>query len=271
MNKNSVATLSMDDPWGHLKKYTQARIALGKCGTSLPTAAMLDFQLCHARARDAVHTQLDFEKTREAIEWKTGDRVFLLKSKVYDRFEYLRRPDLGRMLADESIEMLRTGADKHKYNIALVIADGLSATAIEQNVVPFFELLIPALKASAYTLAPVSLVQNGRVAVADQIGYHLGAQLVVMFIGERPGLKSSNSMGIYMTYNPEPGTTDERRNCISNIRPEGMSCSAGVSKLLYLIQEAFQRKVSGVHLKDHQSDMKLNQLSDANAPFLSTV
>ena len=246
------------DPWAQLKKYTRARIALGKCGASLPTDAMLDFQLCHARARDAVHAQLDFEKTRDAIKKITGDRVLLLKSQVRDGAEYLRRPDLGRKLAAESAKALRAEAKKREPDIALVIADGLSATAIEQNAVPFLEMLIPALNASSYTLAPVSLVEKGRVAVADEIGSILGARLAVMFIGERPGLQSANSMGIYMTYHPEVGTTDEKRNCISNIRPEGLSCSAGVSKLLYLIGESIRRRISGVHLKDRQIDLELD-------------
>lgn len=268
MSENSVVTIAIDS-WEHLKKYTHARIALGRCGTALPTSAMLDFQFCHAKARDAVHAQLDFENTRKGVERITGERAFVLRSKARDRVEYLRRPDLGRMLAEESARTLRAEVAAREYDIALVIADGLSATAIQQNALPFFELLIPLLKESGYILTPVSLVKEGRVAVADEIGAILGAQLVVICIGERPGLKSSNSMGIYMTYHPEPGTTDERRNCISNIRPEGMSCRAGVSKLLYLIQESLRRKISGVHLKDQQTDLALEQREPAYNALLA--
>ena len=258
MNGHSLQTIAID-PWEHLRTYTRARIALGRCGSSIPTSEMLDFQLCHAKARDAVHAQLDFEGAWKALERISGEKVFVLNSRVRDRSGYLRRPDLGRRLSEASAAELKAAAGKEGCDIALVIADGLSATAIEENAVPFFELLLPALKEANYKLAPICLVKEGRVAVADEIGEILGAKLAVNFIGERPGLTSANSMGIYMTYDPAIGSTDERRNCISNIRPEGMPCSAGVSKLLYLIQESLRKKLSGVHLKDMQSDLVLEQ------------
>lgn len=254
MNSKNIETVTQN-PWDHLKEYTGARIALGRCGSSIPTKELLDFQLCHAMARDAVHTPLDFEKVKSDIEHITGGPVYLLDSRASARHEYLRRPDLGRQLSDRSMDKLKNIRSEIKYDISLVIADGLSATAIDQNAASFMEILVPEFRRNQYTMAPVCLVKEGRVAVADTIGYMLKADLVIILIGERPGLKSANSMGIYMTYSPEPGTTDERRNCISNIRPEGMPYNAAVSKLLYLAGESLRKKISGVNLKDEQTEL----------------
>jgi ethanolamine ammonia-lyase small subunit len=205
MKQNNPETIYRD-PWEHLKEYTSARIALGRSGTSLPTKELLDFQLCHAMARDAVHTALNFEKVKGDMENITGGPVLLLESRAAGRHEYLRRPDLGRLLSERSIDELKKILPEKKYDISIVIADGLSATAIDQNAAPFMELLVPEFRRAGYSLAPVCLVKEGRVAVADAVGHILKADLVIILIGERPGLKSANSMGIYMTYHPEPGT-----------------------------------------------------------------
>lgn len=241
------------DPWEDLRRFTTARIALGKCGSSLPTSARLDFQLCHARARDAVHTSLDSASLQQRLQEICTEKVLMVQSCVRDRNDYLCRPDRGRVLDEASRLLLQHEGQSLSCDIALVIADGLSATAIDENVVPFLSYLLPSLRQAGRSLAPVTLVQNGRVAIGDEVGRLLEAQLVVVLIGERPGLKSANSMGIYMTWNPQPGTTDERRNCISNVRPEGMVCSAGAAKLIYLINQAFARRLSGVSLKDRQT------------------
>ncbi len=241
------------DSWENLRRFTTARIALGKCGTSLPTSARLDFQLCHARARDAVHTALDFTKLQERVQEICDEQVLVVKSCVRDRNDYLCRPDRGRVLDEASRQLLHREGQGVSCDIALVVADGLSATAIDENVVSFLSYLLPSLRLAGRSLAPLTLVQNGRVAIGDEVGSLLEAQLVIVLIGERPGLKSANSMGIYMTWNPQPGNTDERRNCISNVRPEGMVCSAGAAKLMYLINESFAKRLSGVQLKDRQT------------------
>ncbi len=236
-----------DDPWISLRKYTKARIALGRAGAALTTAELLRFRLDHARARDAVLKDMDLDAVGKSLG-KYHMPVLELTTQAGERNEYVRRPDLGRRLSEESRELLK----KHKgdYDVSLIIADGLSGRAIETNVVPFLDILVPALTAEQYTLSPLCLVQQGRVAIGDEIGSILNAKLSAVLIGERPGLSSPDSMGVYITYGPRPGLTDERRNCISNIRPEGLSYSAAAFKLMYFIGESLRRKLSGVRLKD---------------------
>ncbi|BBD06992.1 ethanolamine ammonia-lyase subunit EutC [Desulfovibrio ferrophilus] len=235
------------DPWTELKCFTDARIGLGRCGTSLPLSESLSFKLAHAQARDAVHQPFKIDELAHGLEI-AGIRHLRLNSAVADREEYLTRPDKGRKLSTVSREFLETQVKD--FDLCLVIADGLSSRAIHENALSFARGFLGLTKHAALSVAPVCLVENGRVAVADEIASILQAEVVVILIGERPGLSSPNSLGVYMTYNAKPGTTDEARNCISNVREGGLSIKDGVQKLAYLMEEALRIKTSGVALKD---------------------
>ncbi len=238
------------DLWHPLKAFTAARIALGRTGTAIPLKEVLEFKLAFAFAKDAVYSALDTEGLEEKL--KVLDlTIYTLQSKATTRAEYLQRPDWGRLLDDTSIDLLRNNRQETPYNVAIIIADGLSATAINKHAFPVVQLLIKALKSMSYTLAPLSIVQQGRVAIGDETGYGLNAQMSLVLIGERPGLTSPDSMGAYLTFNPQPGLTDESRNCVSNIRPEGLNYELAAHKILYLIQESLRLQLSGVELKDN--------------------
>jgi len=224
-----------------LRDYTPARVDLGRAGHSLPTRELLDFQLAHAQARDAVHLPLDV--TSLAIELNIPS--ITLASAARDRTTYLRRPDLGRQLNPDSQE--RLAKLKSNYDAVFVIADGLSALAVHRHATPLLEAILPNLD---WNIAPVTIVQQGRVAIGDEIGEILGAKLSVVLIGERPGLSSPDSLGIYLTWNPRPGRTDAERNCISNVRTEGLSYTLAAHKLLFLMNESRRLKLSGVPLKE---------------------
>jgi len=221
-----------------LRSFTPARIALGLTGHSLPTAELLRFQLDHARARDAVHQPLD--------PASLGVSHLLLHSAAPDRAAYLRRPDLGRKLSEDSRALLERG----DYDAAIVIADGLSAPAVHHHATALLESLMPRLREEEWLLAPLTVVLQGRVALGDEIGALLAARQVVVLIGERPGLTSEDSLGIYLTWDPRPGRTDAERNCISNVRTEGISYAAAAHKLHFLMREARIQKLSGVGLKE---------------------
>lgn len=221
-----------------LRSFTPARVALGRTGHSLPTPELLRFQLDHARARDAVYQALD--------AGSLGVPHVLLRSAAQDRATYLRRPDLGRVLDERSRGLLEAG----DYDAALVIADGLSATAVHRHAAGVLEALLPRLASEQWRMAPLTMVLQGRVAVGDEIGWRLGAKQVVVLIGERPGLTSPDSLGIYLTWDPRPGRSDAERNCISNVRTEGIGYELAAHKLHYLMREARRRKLSGVELKE---------------------
>ncbi len=258
------------DAWAALRAHTDARIALGRAGVSLPTAACLDFQLAHARARDAVHLPLAREELFAELGalFDTPDLPLLeLRSRVRDRQEYLVRPDLGRRLDNDSAARLHAvaakgtpRADGSLFDLAIVIADGLSTAAIQRQAAPFLHAFLPLAAARGLALAPPCYVDMGRVAVGDDAGQCLKAKAVAVLIGERPGLSSPDSMGIYMTYAPSVGLTDERRNCISNIRPEGFPPAQAARTLDYLLGKALALGLSGVNLKDDQV------LDNAEAP-----
>jgi len=231
-----------------LKQFTPARVGLGRTGHSLPTAELLRFQLDHARARDAVYEELDPRSL--------GLPHVLLHSAAPDRATYLRRPDLGRQLSEPSRALLAKG----DYDAALVIADGLSAPAVHRHAVPLLEALRGLLGEEDWKLAPVTVVLQGRVAIGDEIGERLGARLVAVLIGERPGLTSPDSLGIYLTWNPRPGRTDAERNCISNVRTEGIGYTLAARKLHFLMCEARLRKLSGVPLKEDAAQASLPAL-----------
>ncbi|QJI19202.1 MULTISPECIES: ethanolamine ammonia-lyase subunit EutC [unclassified Pseudomonas] len=240
-----------DNPWLELRRLTPARIALGRTGTSIPTGAQLDFQFAHAQARDAVHLPFDHAGLSSQMAERGRDSL-LLHSAAPDRHSYLQRPDLGRRLSDESAQTLRDYAlaNPGGVDLAVVVADGLSALAVHKHTVPFLTRMEEQTHAEGWSLSPVILVEQGRVAVADEVGQLLGAKMVVILIGERPGLSSPDSLGLYFTYNPKVGLTDAYRNCISNVRLEGLSYGMAAHRLLYLMREACRRQLSGVNLKD---------------------
>jgi ethanolamine ammonia-lyase small subunit len=255
------------NPWSKLRQYTPARIALGRAGTSLPTKPHLEFQLAHARARNAVHHELDTAALEAALKGR-GHETQLLHSAAENRPMYLQRPDKGRRLDDASRKELsdmaqRTGG----YDVAFVIGDGLSSFAIEENAAPFLDAILPPLVKEGWRIAPLVIIREARVAVGDEIGQLLGARMVVVLIGERPGLSSPDSMGIYMTLNPRVGLTDEARNCISNVRREGLDYDNAAHKLFYLMTEARKRGLSGVHLKDEAETVQ-GTVSGSNKSFL---
>jgi len=243
-----VSNLIQTNSWDFLKQYTDARIALGRTGHSLPTNELLKFQLAHAQAKDAVLSDFRYQTLDSRLQ-ELGMRTIVLKSQIKTRQEYLKRPDLGRRLDEDSKNKL-SKVQSLKFNVSIAIVDGLSAQAIETNAIPFLELFIPLLHEAQIKIAPISIVEQGRVAIGDEIGELLQAQIVVVLIGERPGLSSPDSMGIYMTYHPKVGLTDESRNCISNIRPKGLSYKEAALKLLYLTTRSRELKYSGVNLKD---------------------
>ena len=241
------------DTWQFLQRFTPARIARGHAGHSLPTNELLKFQVDHAQARDAVYSTLHIHAITASINESLGLQPTHLKSEVNSRSQYLQRPDLGRTLSQSSREELMN-VSSTKSDICFVIADGLSAQAVNQNAVPVLEKLIPKLKAINWIIAPICTVEQGRVAIADEIGFLLKSEIVMILIGERPGLSSPNSMSAYITFHPSTGTTDERRNCVSNIRPEGMDVKIAVEKIFYLLTEMKSRRLSGVNFKDEWND-----------------
>jgi len=264
------------NPWRQLRQFTAARIGLGRAGVSTPTRESLEFQLAHAQARDAVHTELDVESLQQQLIELQQDfpqinlqPPLVLHSRAIDRVTYLQRPDYGRQLDETSFTSLKPYYSNPPYDLALVIADGLSATAIHQNVVPFITCLLPILidRIENFSLAPISLVKQGRVAIGDDIGEALNAKAVLMLIGERPGLSSPDSLGLYMTWSPKRGLTDDRRNCISNVRQAGLSYATAAHKCLYLLSEARRLQCSGVAIKDRSTE-KILDSSAVQTSFL---
>lgn len=249
------------DPWEALRRLTPARIALGRSGPGLPTRAVLEFGLAHARARDAVHTEPDFDALETALH-ADGYAPLRVHSAAADRMSYLTRPDLGRQLDEAGRQLLRAHA--RPCEIAVAIADGLSATAVQQHAVP----LLAALRAQAlerWSGIPVVLARQGRVALGDAIGEALGARLIVMMIGERPGLSSPDSLGLYLTFAPRTGRADSERNCISNVRPAGLPYDQAARKLDWLAAAALARGLTGIQLKD---DSGASSLAPPGAPAL---
>ncbi|WP_323143022.1 ethanolamine ammonia-lyase subunit EutC [Massilia phyllosphaerae] len=247
----------IDNPWQGLRRFTAARIALGRAGVSQPTASQLDFQLAHAQARDAVHGALDVANLRRGLaELQLTD--IALHSAAGSRQVYLQRPDLGRRLDPAARAALQAQHGRAPgCDLAIVVADGLSALAIERNALPFLRALLPRVQQEGWTLAPVVIVEQGRVAVGDEVGEVLGARAVLVLIGERPGLSSPDSMGLYLTWAPRVGLTDESRNCISNVRAAGLGHEAAAAKLHYLLAQACRRGLTGVALKDESADEAL--------------
>jgi len=239
-----------------LRALTPARVGLARTGVSLETSALLDFQRCHAQARDAVHSSLEAATLAAALAEISGKDALRLHSAATDRATYLQRPDLGRRLDDTSRKLL-ADADAHSgyedsqastCRLALIVADGLSALAVERHAGPLLVELMQRL--DGWSLAPLCVVEQGRVAIGDEIGRALGAQIAVVLIGERPGLSSPDSLGVYITWQPQPGRTDAERNCISNIRAEGLNYTQAAAQVGYYLTEARRRQLTGVALKD---------------------
>ncbi|MBA4211668.1 MAG: ethanolamine ammonia-lyase [Polaromonas sp.] len=237
------------DPWAHLRQHTTARIALGRTGVSLPTRELLDFSLAHAQARDAIHLPLDTDALCAELQQQGWPTPLRLHSQARDRHEYLLRPDLGRRLDAASVTQLGTAAAEGP-DLVLVLGDGLSALGIQQHGAALLGAIRRALD-PALRLGPLVVVSQARVAVADEVGERLGAAAVAMVVGERPGLSSPDSLGIYLTRAPRVGCNDAQRNCISNVRPAGQDLDTAARRLVWLLSESRRLGITGVGLKDH--------------------
>jgi ethanolamine ammonia-lyase small subunit len=244
-----------------LRALTPARVGLGCTGVSLETCDLLDFQRSHAQARDAIHARLEAAALAANLAELIGDRkqaqveILRLHSAAADRTTYLQRPDLGRRLDEASTSLLASRMNTPaKCGLVLIVADGLSALAVERHVPSLFKELLPRLR--GWRLAPVCIVEQGRVAIGDEIGSALGAEISVVLIGERPGLSSPDSLGAYITWAPRMGRTDAERNCISNIRAEGLSYAQAATQLEFHLAEARRRQLTGIALKDEAPQLK---------------
>jgi ethanolamine ammonia-lyase small subunit len=237
----------MPDHFAALRAYTAARIGLGRSGPGIATADHLAFRAAHALARDAVHASLDLD-VMEAGLTPLGLPVLHVESRCPDQASYLTRPDLGRRLADPSVALLQARGPGEE--IAVLVAGGLSARATARHAAPLLGLLVPELRRSGRGVGPICIAPWGRVALGDEVGALLGARLVLVLIGERPGLTSPDSLGAYVTIGPKVGRTDADRNCVSNIRPEGMPLPEAARRIGWLIDQAMARGISGVTLKD---------------------
>lgn len=229
--------------WRDLRRFTDARVALGRAGNALPTAAHLDFQEAHARARDAVWSKLDTAKLEEELS-PLGLPIQRVTSQAEERRRFLLRPDLGRRLPEG------TTLPKAPGSIALVIADGLCASGVQQQAPALLSVLVPALSKAGFTPGPIIIAEQARVALGDDVAEAMEAAAVVVLIGERPGLSATDSMGLYITWAARRGSNDAMRNCISNIRPGGLSADVAAAKALWLLAEARKLGATGVALKD---------------------
>lgn len=243
--------MTSDAPWLALRRFTEARIGLGRAGSALPIREVLKFSMAHAQARDAVTTPLDWAPIEVALA-ALGLETVRIESAVGDRDTYLRRPDLGRRLSAESRQRLASVAGAHP-DLVILIADGLSSTGVAANAVGVVDALLPFVRAHGWSLAPVLLAAQGRVALGDDAGEVLGARAVLVLIGERPGLSSPDSLGAYLTWGPRVGRRDGERNCVSNIRSNGLGVDEAAFKIQWLLREAFRRQLTGVALKDESN------------------
>ena len=248
MNTPPQRSRSMMD----LRGLTPARVALGRAGASLPTTALLEFTLDHARARDAVHAAFDSQALVAALR-DLGLEGLDVRSRAGSRGDYLKRPDLGRRL-DQASQQALAGKSGGAGQLALVIGDGLSPTAVHAHAIELVRRLVPQLAADQIKVADVAVASGARVALGDEVGAILGARMVVMLIGERPGLSAPDSLGAYLTFAPRIGRTDAERNCVSNIHGAGLSCDEAAYKIAWLIRQGLAREVTGVALKDESGE-----------------
>jgi ethanolamine ammonia-lyase small subunit len=234
------------DPWARFRAATPARIGLDRCGDGLSTSALLDFQLAHADARDAVHGVVEFERLAALIE--PTRPVLRVHSAARDRAVYLRRPDLGRRLDADSRARLDQARRDQAYDVVFVICDGLSSAAINDHAVPLLDACLGLIP--SWNVAPIVLAAQARVALGDEVCVALDARLCVVLIGERPGLSVANSLGVYLTWSPRIGHRDADRNCISNIHAAGLGYGLAAEKLVWLMTQARRLGLSGVALKE---------------------
>lgn len=269
MDKSLSAFNVHANEWEKLKQFTSARIAIGRAGSSLPTQELLKFQLEHAQARDAVHLSLDAYETYRDLKEKlfadnsslfVAEPSLLVQSKAFNRQQYLQRPDLGRVLEENSETRLKQNRDH--YDLVICVVDGLSSLAVTANVAGLLKSLLPNI--SHLNLAPLVVATQGRVALGDHIAQSLGAKSVLLLIGERPGLLSPDSLGMYLTYAPIVGMNDAMRNCISNIRIGGLSYENAALKAQYLINESARLGFSGVDLKERVREAVNNSIGNVN-------
>lgn len=237
-----------EEPWSVLRRFTDARIGLGRSGSALPTREVLKFSMAHAQARDAVKTPIAWEPIESALS-ELDLKSVRVESAASDRDIYLRRPDLGRQLSSDARQRL-AGLSAAAPDLLIVVGDGLSSTGVMANAVATIATLLPAARKHDWNLGPVLLASQARVALGDDAGEVLGAKSVLMLIGERPGLSSPDSLGAYLTWEARVGRKDAERNCISNIRTGGLSHDEAAFKIAWLLREAFSRKLTGVQLKD---------------------
>lgn len=239
-----------EDYWQELRKYTHARVAMGRAGTAMSTSDVLKLRIAHAMARDAVRSEINVNVISNEL-FQLGLNVQQVKSQAADRLDYIRYPHKGRLLHEESRQKLEL-LQADKTDLCIIFADGLSADAVNIHAIPFLDLLLQDLK--YWSIAPVVLVEQGRVGLSDPIGEALKAKISLILLGERPGLSAPTSLGAYITYQPQSGNTDEKRNCVSNIQPSGLSYQQAVAKISYLLHEMRSQQLSGVKLKDNQQN-----------------
>lgn len=240
-----------EDPWLTLKRFTDARIGLGRSGAGMPTREVLKFSMAHAQARDAVKTPIDWTDIEKDLA-TLGLSTSRVASAAPDRDTYLRRPDLGRRLDADSRQSL-AALSPSETDLLIVVGDGLSSTAVAANAVATISALLPHVRKNEWRLGPILLATQARVALSDDAGEFTKARAVVMLIGERPGLSSPDSLGAYLTWEPRVGRKDGERNCISNIRTGGLSADEAAFRIAWLLREAFKRRLTGVSLKDESS------------------
>ncbi|ETX12421.1 ethanolamine ammonia-lyase small subunit [Marinomonas ushuaiensis DSM 15871] len=279
-NLDSIEEAVTENPWRKLNTFTDARVGLGRSGISVPTSHLLAFQLAHAQAIDAVHTQLNTNQLIKTLmeqnwikEWTPDCAPLILHSRAADRATYLQRPDYGRLLDEASATKLdaHRASSNDTYDLAIVVVDGLSSLAIEQNTLPFLGALFSQIKTHQkddWKIAPICIVEQGRVAIGDDVCQRLNAKCVLVLIGERPGLSSPDSLGLYLTWDGKVGFTDAYRNCISNIRPAGLVYQEAARKAYYLLNEARTLKLSGVKLKDRSDDDLIKNTTEKSQNFL---
>ena len=253
--------LPIKDPWAAFARWTPARIGLGRVGCSTPTRATLDFSMDHARARDAIHTPFDVEQFVDRLE-ASGFRARHIWSQAHDRGEYLTRPDLGRALAPECRAQLEVESGGAANRLTVIVADGLSSLAPTLHALSLLQALRNQLL--DWTFDTVFVATQARVALADEVGACRGSEASLILIGERPGLKSADSLGAYLTYRPRPGCTDADRNCISNIREDGLDSATACNQLLLLLEGARRLGKSGVHLKPGDEAARIIELPQSS-------
>jgi ethanolamine ammonia-lyase small subunit len=249
-------------PLERLREFTPARVALGRAGASLPTKALLEFTLDHARARDAVHAVFDAEGLLQGLA-AFGLEVERVSSLAPGRKDYLARPDLGRKLDADSRQRLAGRRDCERA-VAIIVGDGLSPTAVNAHALELLRKLLPRLAKDTIGVGLTVVATGARVALGDEIGDVVGVRMTVMLIGERPGLSAADSLGVYLTFDPAVGTTDEKRNCVSNIHGAGLSYDEAAAKISWLIREGLTRELTGLTLKD-ESGVRIGQAIAANS------